>query len=59
MSLHVSFKSQTLDNIRHENEISDIKKRNDYVESELVFMLEIKKEKDIAIGNKNQINVLV
>lgn len=38
-SLHVSFKSQSLENKRLINETSDLKSKNDFIETELIHML--------------------
>lgn len=43
-SLHISFRTQTTENTRILSEMSDLKKKNDHLEIELVLMLEIKKE---------------
>ena len=40
-SMHVSYRDQTLENERIKSENLDLKKRNDFLESELVTMLEI------------------
>ena len=37
-SLHLSFKTQTLENTRLRSEIEECKKRNDFLEGELVMM---------------------
>lgn len=46
--LHTSFKNLTLKNEGIETEMSELVKRNEHVEAELLFMLEIKKERDDA-----------
>ena len=51
-SLHTSFRSQTLENTRLINEASELRKRNDHLESELIFLLEIKKECEKAKHNE-------
>ena len=38
-SLHTSFRSQTLENTRLINEVSELRKRNDHLESELIFLI--------------------
>ena len=43
-SLHVSFKTQTLENTRLRSEIDESKKRNNFLESELVVMNELKND---------------
>ena len=43
-SLHISFRSQSLENARIITKKSELKERNDHLESELVKMLEIQKE---------------
>ena len=43
-SLNTSFRSQSLENARLISEITDLKKRNDHLEVELVFMTETQKE---------------
>ena len=43
-SLNTSFRSQSLENSRLISEVNELKKRNDYLEIELVLLLEIKKE---------------
>lgn len=42
IQLHASFKNQTLENQRLRYEMSDLVKRNDHLEAELFFTLEIK-----------------
>ena len=51
-SLHTSFRSQTLENTRLINEVSELRKRNDHLESELIFLLEIKKDCEKAKHNE-------
>lgn len=41
ISLHVSFKTHTLENTRLRSEIDECKKRNNFLESELVVMNEL------------------
>ena len=43
-SLHISFKSQSLENVRFIKEMTELKKRNKFLESELVCLTEIEKE---------------
>ena len=47
-SLHISFRNQSLENARIINEKSELKERNDHLETELVKMLETQKECDKA-----------
>ncbi|XP_063949925.1 uncharacterized protein LOC135152763 [Daucus carota subsp. sativus] len=54
-SLHISYRDQTLENERLKSEVSDVKKRNDYLEKELVQMLEVQKERDDAVIIKNEL----
>ena len=54
-SMHVSYRDQTLENERIKFENSDLIKRNDYLEKELVMMLEIQKEKDEAVLIKHEL----
>ena len=42
-SLNTSFRSQSLENSRLTGEVNDLKKRNDHLEAELVFLIEIQK----------------
>ena len=49
--LNTSFRSQSLENSRLTSEINDLKKRNDHLEAELVFMIETQKECDRAKHN--------
>ena len=51
-SLNTSFRSQSLENTRLISEIIDIKKRNDHLEAELIFMTETQKECDKAKHNE-------
>ena len=51
-SLNISFRSQSLENSRLTNEINDLKKRNDHLEAELVFMIETQKECEKAKHNE-------
>ena len=51
-SLHTSFRSQTLENTRLINEVSELRKRNDHLESELIFLIEIKKDCEKAKHNE-------
>ena len=51
-SLNTSFRSQSLENARLINENTDLKKRNDHLEAELVFMTETQKECDRAKHNE-------
>ena len=43
-SLNTSFRSQSLENSRLTSEINDLRKRNDHLEAELVFMKETQEE---------------
>ena len=54
-SLHVSYRDQTLENERIKSENLSLKKRNDFLESELVTMLETQKERDDAIYVKHEL----
>ena len=51
-SLNTSFRSQSLENSRLINEANELRKRNDHLEAELIFLLEIKKECDKAKHNE-------
>ena len=51
-SLNTSFRSQSLENARLISEITDLKKRNDHLEAELVFMTETQKECEKAKHNE-------
>lgn len=51
-NLHVSYRDQTLENERLKSEVLDVKKRNDYLEKELVQMLEVQKERDDSVSIK-------
>ena len=51
-SLHTSFRSQSLENSRLISEANELKKRNDHLEAELIFLLEIQKECDKAKHNE-------
>ena len=51
-SLNTSFRSQSLVNARLIGEINDLKKRNDHLEAELVFMTETQKECEKAKHNE-------
>lgn len=46
--LHVNFRDQSLENERLRFKKSDLAKRNNHLEAELMFMLEIQKEGDVA-----------
>ncbi|KAL8114696.1 hypothetical protein AgCh_021531 [Apium graveolens] len=54
-SLHVSFRDQTLENNRIKSENSVLKKRNDHLETELLSMLEIQKERDNVVHVKEKL----
>ena len=43
-SLHTNFKSQSLENARLINELTDLKKRNEFLESELICLKESQEE---------------
>ena len=47
-SLHISFKSQSLENSRLVKENNELKVKNDHLEAELVVMLETQKECNMA-----------
>ena len=51
-SLNTRFRSQSLENARLISEITDLKKRNDHLEAELVFMTETQKECEKAKHNE-------
>ena len=51
-SLNTSFRSQSLENSRLTSEINDLKKRNDHLEAELVFMIETQEECEKAKHNE-------
>ena len=51
-SLHTSFRSQSLKNYRLISEANELKKKNDHLEAELIFLLEIQKECDKAKHNE-------
>ena len=51
-SLNTSFRSQSLENSRLISEANELKKRNDHLEAELIFLLEIKKECEKAKHNE-------
>ena len=50
--MNTSFRSQSLENSRLTSEINDLKKRNDHLEAELIFMIEIQKECEKAKHNE-------
>ena len=52
-SLYVSFKTQTLENTRLRSEIDECKKRNDFLESELVVCNELKNDFKIAKNSES------
>ena len=51
--LHVSFKTQTLENTRLRSEINECKKRNNFLESELVVLNELKNDCKIAKNSES------
>ena len=51
-SLDTSFRSQSLENSRLTGEVNDLKKRNDHLDAELVFLIEIRKECEKAKHNE-------
>ena len=51
-SLNTSFRSQSLENSRLISEANELKKRNDYLEAELVLLIEIQKECEKAKHNE-------
>ena len=51
-SLQISFRSQSLENSRLISEANELKKRNDHLEAELIFLLEIQTESDKAKHNE-------
>ena len=50
--LNTSFRNQSLENSRLTGENNDLKKRNDHLEAELVFLIEIQKECEKAKHNE-------
>ncbi|KAL8119287.1 hypothetical protein AgCh_016714 [Apium graveolens] len=54
-TLHVSYRDQTLENNRIKSENSELKKRNDHLEIELLLMLEIQKERDNNVYVKEKL----
>ena len=50
--MNTSFRSQSLENSRLTSEVNDLKKRNDHLEAELVFLIEIQKECEKAKHNE-------
>ena len=53
--MHVSYRDQTLENERIKTENSELVKRNNFLEKELVMMLEIQKERDDAVFVKQEL----
>ena len=51
-SLNTSFRSQSLENSRLTSEANELKKKNDHLEAELVFLIEIQKECEKAKHNE-------
>ena len=49
-NLHVGYRDQTLKIERLKSEVLDVKKRNDYLEKELVQMLGVQKERDDSVS---------
>ncbi|XP_063948067.1 uncharacterized protein LOC135152165 [Daucus carota subsp. sativus] len=54
-TLHVSYRDQTLENDTLKSEVLDVKKMNDYLEKELVQMLEVQKERADSIFIKDEL----
>ena len=54
-SMHVSYRDQTLENERIKTENAQLLKRNDFLEKELVMMLEVQKERDEAVLVKKEL----
>ena len=54
-TLHISFRDQNLETERLKSETLNVKKRNDYLEKELVQMLEVQKERDDAVIVKDEL----
>ena len=52
-SLHISFKSKSLEKSRLINEMTKLKKRNKFLESELVCLIEVQKECVKAKSNQS------
>ena len=51
-SLNTSFRCQSLENSRLTSEANELKKRNDHLEAQLVFLIEIQKECEKAKHNE-------
>ena len=51
-SLNTSFRSQSFENSILTSEANELKKRNDHLEAELVFLIEIQKECEMAKHNE-------
>lgn len=58
-TLHVSFKTQSLENERLKTEIKSLSKKNSFLESELVHMLSTKKDCENAINMQIQLEIQV
>jgi hypothetical protein len=56
-SLHISFKSQILENARILSELSETRKRNDHLEAELLLMEEVKSELDRSRHNEIELSM--
>ncbi|KAL8104510.1 hypothetical protein AgCh_028654 [Apium graveolens] len=54
-TLHVSYRDQTLENNGIKSENSELKKRNDHLDFELLSMLEIQKERDKGVYVKEKL----
>ena len=54
-SMHVSYRDQTLENERIKSENAQLIKRNDFLEKELVMMLEIQKGRDEVVLIKQEL----
>lgn len=53
--LHVSYRDQTLENEKIKIENSDLRKINDHLEAELMFMIETQKERDDDVHVKKEL----
>jgi gag-polypeptide of LTR copia-type/Zinc knuckle len=58
-SLHMSFKCQTLENARIKSEMSEVRKRNEFLEAELLLMEEVKTECNRARHNEDELRTRV
>ena len=55
-SLHISFKSQSLENARLVNEMNKLKARNDHLEAELIVLIQTQDECKKAKHMEQQLN---